>query len=103
MMPFARGQWAPSGAFWFYAGQRTYAIQALAVWHRGAGGRGGSRHLEIVPQGAGRGIYEYESTYRIPETYTAIIVAGVIGILLNAVVSQLERRMLRWLPYAQED
>jgi len=88
MMPFARGQWAPSGAFWFYAGQRTYAIQALAVWHRGAGGRG---------------IYEYQSTYRIPETYTAIIVAGVIGILLNAVVSQLERRMLRWLPYAQED
>ncbi len=33
----------------------------------------------------------------------AIIIAGIIGILLNAVVSQMERRMLRWLPNVQED
>jgi ABC-type nitrate/sulfonate/bicarbonate transport system permease component len=59
--------------------------------------------IGLSERGLGRGIYEYQSTYRIPETYAAIIVAGVIGILLNAVVSQLEHRMLRWLPYAHED
>jgi ABC-type nitrate/sulfonate/bicarbonate transport system permease component len=59
--------------------------------------------IGLGERGLGRGIYEYQSTYRIPETYGAIIVAGLIGILLNAVVSQLERRMLRWLPNVQED
>jgi len=59
--------------------------------------------IGLSERGLGRGIYEYQSTYRIPETYAAIIVAGVIGILLNAVVSQLEHRMLRWLPNVQED
>lgn len=59
--------------------------------------------IGLGERGLGRGIYEYQSTYRIPETYGAIIIAGVIGILLNAVVSQLERRMLRWLPNVQED
>jgi ABC-type nitrate/sulfonate/bicarbonate transport system permease component len=59
--------------------------------------------IGLDERGLGRGIYEYQSTYRIPETYGAIIVAGVIGILLNAVVTQLEHRMLRWLPNVQED
>jgi len=59
--------------------------------------------IGLGERGLGRGIYEYQSTYRIPETYGAIIVAGVIGILLNAVVSQIEHRMLRWLPNVQED
>jgi ABC-type nitrate/sulfonate/bicarbonate transport system permease component len=59
--------------------------------------------IGLGERGLGRGIYEYQSTYRIPETYAAIVVAGLIGILLNAVVSQLERRMLRWLPNVQED
>jgi len=59
--------------------------------------------IGLDERGLGRGIYEYQSTYRIPETYGAIIVAGVIGILLNAVVSQIEHRMLRWLPNVQED
>ena len=59
--------------------------------------------IGLGERGLGRGIYDYQSTYRIPETYGAIIVAGLIGILLNAVVSQLERRMLRWLPNVQEE
>ncbi len=59
--------------------------------------------IGLSERGLGRSIYEYQSTYRIPETYGAIIIAGIIGILLNAVVSQMERRMLRWLPNVQED
>ncbi len=59
--------------------------------------------IGLSERGLGRSIYEYQSTYRIPETYGAIIIAGIIGILLNAVVSQLEHRMLRWLPNVQED
>lgn len=53
-------------------------------------------------RGLGRGIYEYQSTYRIPETYAAIIIAGVIGIVLNLVVTTAQNRMLRWLPNAHE-
>lgn len=59
--------------------------------------------IGLSERGLGRSIYEYQSTYRIPETYGAIIIAGLIGILLNAVVTQLEHRMLRWLPNVQED
>jgi ABC-type nitrate/sulfonate/bicarbonate transport system permease component len=59
--------------------------------------------IGLGERGLGRGIYEYQSTYRIPETYGAIIIAGLIGILLNAIVSQMEGRMLRWLPNVQEE
>jgi len=59
--------------------------------------------IGLSERGLGRSIYEYQSTYRIPETYGAIIIAGMIGILLNAGVSQMEQRMLRWLPNVQED
>jgi len=59
--------------------------------------------IGLSERGLGRSIYEYQSTYRIPETYGAIIIAGLIGILLNAAVSQMEHRMLRWLPNVQED
>ena len=38
-------------------------------------------------RGLGRGIYLYQSSYRIPETYGAIMIAGMIGILLNWVVT----------------
>ncbi len=53
-------------------------------------------------RGLGRGIYEYQSTYRIPETYAAIIIAGAIGILLNLAVNKAQNHMLRWLPNAHE-
>lgn len=53
--------------------------------------------------GLGRRIYESQSAYLIPETYAAIIVAGVIGISLNAMLSVCERRALRWIPHAQEE
>lgn len=53
-------------------------------------------------RGLGRGIYEYQSTYRIPETYGAIVIAGTIGILLNVIVTKLQNRMLRWLPNVHE-
>jgi ABC-type nitrate/sulfonate/bicarbonate transport system permease component len=53
-------------------------------------------------RGLGRAIYEYQATYRIPEAYAAVMVAGAIGILLNVVVNMLQTRMLRWLPNAHE-
>lgn len=59
--------------------------------------------IGLDERGLGRGIYQYQSTYRIPETYGAIIVAGTIGILLNFAVTLAQKRMLRWLPYAHEE
>src|SRR5512142_1503936 len=58
--------------------------------------------MGLGERGLGRGIYEYQSTYRIPETYGAIIIAGMIGILLNIVVSKAQNHMLRWLPNAHD-
>jgi ABC-type nitrate/sulfonate/bicarbonate transport system permease component len=59
--------------------------------------------IGLGDRGLGRGIYQYQSTYRIPETYGAIIVAGFIGIVLNAIVTRVRDRMLRWLPHAHEE
>lgn len=53
--------------------------------------------------GLGRRIYDYQAAYRVPQTYAAIIVAGLLGIALNWVVTLLERRSLRWLPNAHEE
>jgi ABC-type nitrate/sulfonate/bicarbonate transport system permease component len=52
--------------------------------------------------GLGRAIYDYQATYRIPEAYAAVILAGTIGILLNLGVNTAQNRMLRWLPNAHE-
>ncbi len=53
-------------------------------------------------RGLGRAIYEYQATYRIPETYAAVMIAGTIGILLNMLVTRLQNRLLRWLPNVHE-
>ena len=52
--------------------------------------------------GLGRAIYEYQATYRIPQVYAAVMIAGTIGIVINLMVNALQNRMLRWLPNAQE-
>jgi ABC-type nitrate/sulfonate/bicarbonate transport system permease component len=59
--------------------------------------------IGLGERGLGRGIYLYQSSYRIPETYGAIMIAGAIGILLNWVVTRLQRHMLRWLPNVREE
>jgi len=58
--------------------------------------------IGLDDRGLGRAIYAYQATYRIPETYAAVMIAGTIGILLNLLVSALQDRMLRWLPDAYE-
>lgn len=58
--------------------------------------------IGLEDRGLGRAIYAYQATYRIPETYAAVMVAGTIGILVNVVVNVLQNRMLRWLPNAHE-
>jgi ABC-type nitrate/sulfonate/bicarbonate transport system permease component len=59
--------------------------------------------IGLGERGLGRGIYLYQSSYRIPETYGAIMIAGTIGILLNWVVTKLQHHMLRWLPNVREE
>lgn len=53
--------------------------------------------------GLGRAIYEYQSTYRIPETYAAIIIAGAIGIGFNWLLTMAERRLLAWVPEVRHE
>ncbi len=59
--------------------------------------------IGLGERGLGRGIYLYQATYRVPETYGAIIIAGAIGIFLNWVVTSVQHHMLRWLPNAHEE
>lgn len=59
--------------------------------------------IGISPYGLGRRIFEYQSAYRTPPTYAAILVAGGLGILLNGLVTLLERRLLRWLPHTEQE
>ena len=59
--------------------------------------------IGLGDRGLGRGIYLYQSSYRIPETYGAIMIAGMIGILLNWFVTKVQSRMLRWLPNVREE
>jgi ABC-type nitrate/sulfonate/bicarbonate transport system permease component len=59
--------------------------------------------IGLGENGLGRGIYLYQATYRVPETYGAIIIAGAIGISLNWVVTRVQDHMLRWLPDAREE
>ena len=58
--------------------------------------------IGISPYGLGRRIFEYRSAYQTGPTYAAIVVAGGLGIALNGVMTLLERRLLRWLPHANE-
>lgn len=53
--------------------------------------------------GLGRKIYNYQSTYRIPETYASIVVAGAIGIVLNLALTVIQNRLLAWLPYEDSE
>jgi NitT/TauT family transport system permease protein len=57
----------------------------------------------IGQDGLGRAIYEFQTTYQIPEAYAMILVAGLCGIALNATVTLLERRMLHWVPNTRSD
>lgn len=54
--------------------------------------------IGVSENGLGRAIYDFQTTYRIPETYATVIVAGFCGIVLNAIVTSIESRMLHWLP-----
>lgn len=53
--------------------------------------------------GLGRYIYEAQLTFRIPQMYAAIIVAGVIGIGLNQAIDGSVRRIVRWRQFDEVD
>jgi len=59
--------------------------------------------IGLGERGLGRAIYLYQSTYRIPETYGAIVIAGMIGILLNSAVTRVQNHMLRWMPNVHQE
>lgn len=54
--------------------------------------------IGVSSSGLGRKIYDYQSAYRMPETYAAIILTSLLGIVLNWALSWIERRSLHWLP-----
>jgi ABC-type nitrate/sulfonate/bicarbonate transport system permease component len=54
--------------------------------------------IGVGQAGLGRKIFDYQSSFRIPETYAEIIVTGALGVGLNLLIGLLEKRLLRWLP-----
>ena len=59
--------------------------------------------IGVGENGLGRKIFGYQIVYRVPETYAAIIVSGLLGILLNLILSITEKLSLRWVPNIQEE
>lgn len=57
--------------------------------------------IGIGQVGLGRKIFDFQSAYRIPETYATIILTSCLGVLLNALLSAVEKFALRWLPRGQ--
>ena len=56
--------------------------------------------IGVGQSGLGRKIFDYQSSFRISETYATIIVTGALGVGLNMLISLVEQRLLRWLPQA---
>lgn len=56
--------------------------------------------IGVGQAGLGRKIFDYQSSFRIPETYAEILVTGLLGVGLNLLITVLERRLLRWMPQA---
>ena len=54
--------------------------------------------IGVSEAGLGRKIFEYQSAYRIPETYAAILLTSFVGIFLNWSLTRVERYALRWHP-----
>lgn len=46
--------------------------------------------------GLGRRIIDAQAVYKIPEMYSAIIVTGLLGYLLNRLAIMLEKRIIHW-------
>lgn len=57
--------------------------------------------IGIGQAGLGRKIFDFQAAYRIPETYAAIILTSTLGVILNALLSLLEKWALLWLPRGQ--
>jgi len=53
---------------------------------------------EMLGSDAGLGfrIFEWSQIFRIPDMYAAILVIGIIGLLMNALIALVQRRLLRW-------
>jgi ABC-type nitrate/sulfonate/bicarbonate transport system permease component len=46
--------------------------------------------------GIGQRIFNSSLTYRVPEMYAAILVAGIIGYSLNRIFAFFEKRFIHW-------
>jgi ABC-type nitrate/sulfonate/bicarbonate transport system permease component len=52
--------------------------------------------IGVGDSGLGRRIYDFQSTYQIPEAYSVIILTSIIGILLNWFVTIFEKFIMKW-------
>lgn len=59
---------------------------------------------ELVAGNSGVGFYisQMEQANRLPPMYAAIILTGILGVILNAIFFQLDRRIVFWTPAAQD-
>lgn len=59
---------------------------------------------ELVAGNSGIGFYisQMEQANRLPPMYAAIVLTGILGYLLNALLMQLDRKIVFWTPAAQQ-
>jgi ABC-type nitrate/sulfonate/bicarbonate transport system permease component len=78
----------PSAAPFMATGLRLAATFSLLI-AVGAGVIGGA-------PGVGAAIVQAEQTGHVPEMFVYIVTAGLLGLLINLIMSRLERRVLFW-------
>jgi ABC-type nitrate/sulfonate/bicarbonate transport system permease component len=75
---------------YLFTGVRLAAAMALVL--------AVTAEMVIGSQGVGRGIMVAQASNATPEAYAYVLVAGLMGVAINAAARVLERRLLRWHP-----
>jgi ABC-type nitrate/sulfonate/bicarbonate transport system permease component len=75
---------------YLFTGARLAAAMALVL--------AVTAEMVIGSQGVGRGIMVAQASNATPEAYAYVLVAGLMGVAINAAARVLERRLLRWHP-----
>lgn len=85
-----RHLWVPSVLLFVFTGLRLAATMALLM----------TISAEYIGGAAGLGLElsHMEQAYRRPEVFAYAITAGVLGLLINAVIVAAQRRLLWWHP-----
>ncbi|HLS76951.1 MAG TPA: ABC transporter permease subunit [Nocardia sp.] len=87
--------WAPSVSLFVFTGLRLSATMALLMTIS-------AEYIGGAP-GLGLELSHMEQAFKRPEVFAYAITAGILGLLINAIVVAAQRRLLWWHPIIREE